>query len=55
MGIYGDVLPSSKSIIWSYLEFYGSMLASLLKKILISSLYISGKPESIEVKVTITW
>ena len=53
MGICNGVLPFFKSIAWLYLKFYGSMLASLLEKILISSLYISGRLEPMEVKATI--
>ena len=52
-GIYSSVLPSSKLIIQSYLEFCNSMLTSLLEKILISSLYISSRLGAIEVKATI--
>ena len=55
IGIYGGVLLSFKSIIWLYLKFCSSILTSLLKKTLISSLYISSRLEPIEVKATIIW
>ena len=54
MGTYNDILFSFKLIIWLYLEFYSSILANLLEKILISFLYISSRLEPIEVKATIT-
>ena len=55
MGTYSGVLFFFKLIIWSYLEFYSSILASSLKKTLISSLYISSRLEPMEVKATIAW
>ena len=55
MGTYSNILSFFKLIIWSYLKFCSSILASLLEKILISSLYISSRLEPIEVKATIVW
>jgi hypothetical protein len=53
MGTYDSILPFSKLIIWLYLKFCSSILINLLKKTLISFLYIFSKPKSTEVKVTI--
>ena len=36
-------MPFIKLIIWLYLKFYSNILINLLKKILISFLYISGR------------